>query len=298
MGLNAECGGGSFILKSRNDIEKLEELVSDFLYYGEGETSDMWDRIPFEYEEIDVENNTTIKIDINNVEDSIGEILFSWQLASGNGDLTGVSLSEVENKMAIKIDINNVKDSLEEQGIDWDDFYKVCREMWDDNMTEFSEEQLQQFKKDLNETEDIIDVPLFEHSTQMIENSCIYETKEEHYNSLDEHGEKTLNIVSVCSKEHYWESNASEFIQFESIKDHEAGLKNYVRKIGNSLKKTDLIHLTEFYNLGDKDGETLSVKFQFDVIYNVKKKVFEFEESPSEEDLHPIYEYFSNLKDD
>ena len=27
MGLNAECGGGSFILKSRNDIEKLEELV-------------------------------------------------------------------------------------------------------------------------------------------------------------------------------------------------------------------------------------------------------------------------------
>lgn len=280
MGLNAEYASGSFILKSRNDIKKLEELVSDFLYYGEGETSDSWNRIPFKYEKY---------------EETGDEIFFSWEFPSGNGVLTGVSLLEVENKMGITIDINNVENSLEEQEVDWEDFSEVCMEIWYDNQIEFSEENMLEFRKELNETEDILDAPLFEHSTQTIEDSHTYEEEEKHFNSLDENGQKTLNLVSLYSKEHCWESNASEFIGFESIEDEETGLKNYVKSIANSLQKTDLIHLTYFYSLSDKDEETFSASFNFDLIYDVKRKVFQSQQSPSEEDLHPIYEYFSNL---
>lgn len=279
MALNAEVGGGSFILKSRNDVKKLEELVSDFLYYGEGETNDCWDRIPFEYTEKDE------------------EIFFSYQFASSAGYLSGVSLSEVENKIGIKIDINNVESSLEEQGVDWDDFSEVCREVWDENPIEITEEKLLKFKKELSETEEIIDDLLFEHSTQTIENSHIYEEEEKHFNSFDENGRKTLNLVSHKSKEHYWEENASEFIGFDSIEDHYAKLKEHIRSIGNSLQKTDFIRLTEVYFLRDKRGETLEVQFKFDLTFEVKSNTFFLELSPCKEDLSPIYEYFSNLQD-
>ena len=128
-----------------------------------------------------------------------------------------------------------------------------------------------------------------------MENSFIYETKKNFTNSVDENGQKTRNLLSLYSKEHHWESDPTEFLGFKSIEDHEVALKNYIRSIGNSLDKTDLIHLTEFYALSDKDEETLAVGFNFDLIYDVKSNTFLLEEFPGDEDLSPIYEYFSNL---
>ena len=52
MGIHAENSRGSFILSSRGDVDKIEKLASDFLYYAEGELADdNWNRIPFNYGE-------------------------------------------------------------------------------------------------------------------------------------------------------------------------------------------------------------------------------------------------------
>ena len=284
MGIYAETSRGSFILSSRGDVEKIEKLASDFLYYAEGELADdNWNRIPFNYEEEE------------------GEIIFSWEFASAGGYLTGVSLSEVEERLGVEIDINNVHESLEEQDIDWDEFAETCEEIHEENLDagtqlEFTEEQLEQFRKGLDETEDVLDVNIYERVTQDIVSSCIYETEITFFNDVDDSGRKTLNLVFCDTKEHGVENDASDFIGFKNIQDHKEELKRFVLSIGKTLKKTDVIQYNEGFVLSDKRSDTFSIFFEFALTYDVKGKTFLSEESPTDADLHPIYEYFSNLK--
>ena len=284
MGIYAETSRGSFILSSRGDVEKIEKLASDFLYYAEGELADdNWNRIPFNYEEEE------------------GEIIFSWEFASAGGYLTGVSLSEVEERLGVEIDINNVHESLEEQDIDWDEFAETCEEIHEENLDagtqlEFTEEQLEQFRKGLDETEDVLDVNIYERVTQDIVSSCIYETEITVFNDVDDSGRKALNLVFCDTKEHGVENDASDFIGFKNIQDHKEELKRYVLSIGKTLKKTDVIQYNEGFVLSDKRSDTFSIFFEFALTYDVKGKIFLSEESPTDADLHPIYEYFSNLK--
>ena len=96
--------------------------------------------------------------------------------------------------------------------------------------------------------------------------------------------------------EHAIENDASEFIGFKSIQDHKEKLKDYVISIGKILKKTDVIQYNSGFVLSDKRSDTFSIFFEFALTYDVKGKIFLSEESLTDADLHPIYEYFSNLK--
>ena len=266
-----EISNYSFFLKSPKNIQVIESLIVNFLYRGEGEHNESWEKIPVSFDHVK------------------GEIFFKYTIPAC-GILPGVKLTDVEKELNVNININEIEKSLNNLKIDLDKFQKTCQNVFDKRYITFDHSVFDQFKKPISELENIYEQTIESIYEQSIENSCISNYEKKLIFKLEKNKGKTLYVEELISKEEYEEEDASEFIGFDDIGDLNKSLKNKMIDLAKLLNTVNFIHLIQDYILGERNN--VLAKFKIELIYDIVKESFIEVNIPDEKILDPIHEYF------